>query len=550
MGSVSENHFATIDALFPDLNLIGSSLALLCLGCTLYKIDNKYIQIMLLVQLSLALWVTPYFLSSYIEAHDVLYHGGASLYAPQALTGKDTYFSDYLQNYPVSFVLNWIFMNVTGTDLRAYGGLIFPTLAAIIFVVLMYFFASQLFCRRIAFLSTSLTIVGLYYVEHQLAPQTVGVVLVLTSVVLLNHPDPKSRILALLPMLVLVGTHPISPLLLAVFLVAPLIAKSVARETNHHVTPPVSYLVLLIVAWLAWAFFHAVTKGAIPLSAALYRTLGVLLFVQPSRAVLPAPTLYPFIGYLRTYFVYSYAMVYLVFFLTFLSLSRINSIPGVLRQLIIALGTKRIMLISCSVLFLLAAFALRTLPFGGGINLVQRALFYFYVCTSIFIASSFTRAISKKHFRASLLLIVLVGAWIGSAAFAYPVASYYSVAYSSVPYSQGVGIQFLNHSTLESKRVFSYRPDDLAFASSMISRTETEIVYLPENRSMQSLQQFVHDSVDMVIIQHDQYYYYVDEDLSLTDNTYTRMNKALIESTVTNKVYSNPSFDIFLSSRI
>ena len=54
----------------------------------------------------------------------------------------------------------------------------------------------------------------------------------------------------------------------------------------------------------------------------------------------------------------------------------------------------------------------------------------------------------------------------------------------------------------------------------------------------------------MAIIQHDQYYSYADEDLSLSDNTYTRMNRALVESTVINKVYSNPSCDIFLSSRI
>jgi hypothetical protein len=509
--------------------------------------ENKHIQIMLLTQLCLTLWVTPYFLSSYIVGHDVLYHGGASLYAPQTLAGQHTYFSDYLENYPMSFVLNWIFMNVTATNLPIYGGLIFPTLGAMTLVILMYSFASQLFDRRTAFLSTSLTILGLYYVEHQMAPQTVGVVLVLTSVLLLYHPDPKGKILSLLPILVLVGTHPISPMLLAIFMVAPLVARRLTHERSAYGAPRVYYLILLIVAWLGWAFSHAITRGAIPISEALYRMLRFALSVDASHAVLPAQTLFPLIGYLRTYFLYGYATVYLVFFLTFLNLSLITSIPKVLRQLITALGTKRILLISASVLFLLAAFALRTSTLAAGINLVQRSLLYFYLCISIFIASSLTRAIDKNHSRVGLLLIVLVGCWVGSTAFAYPVASYYPVAYSSVPYSQVAGIGFLNHSTLESRRVFSYRPDDLA----LVTRAESiQIVWLPDNRSVQSLHQFVESSVDIVIIQHDQYYAYADQDLSLTDNTYTRMDRALIESTAMNKVYSNPSCDILLRNAI
>ncbi len=541
LATLSINHFAAIDAIFPYLNLLAMTISLLCFVCALYRMENKYVQIELLIQLSLTLWVTPYFLSSYIMGHDILYHGGVSIYAPQALAGSHTYFSDYLEDYPMSFILNWIFMNVTTIDLPVYSRLIFPAFASMTYVVLMYSLASRFFERRIAFLSVCLTILGLYYVEIQMAPQTVGVMLVLTSVLLIFRSDLKSKILALLPISLLIGTHPESPLLLSVFLVASFVAARITHDYNYRKGYS-SFLILIIVGWLTWAFFHAVTMGGIPISKALVSIFQFAISLESTRTFLPNQTLFPLIGYLRTYFLYGYVLMYLGLLLTFLHLRALSSIPKLLKHLTVELGSGRVMFISCSAFFLLVAFFLRTSTGDLGINLVQRALFYFYLCMSIFIASSLIRMSSRNRSRAKLLLLLLVGSWIGSTAFVYPIASYYAVAYNSVPYSQVVGIEFLSHSTLESKRVFSYRPNDLAF----VSRTESiEIVYQPQNASIQNLQGFVQKSLDVAVIQHDQYFYFADQDLSLSDNTFVRMNEVLINSPEMNMVYSNPSCQIF-----
>lgn len=128
-------------------------------------------------------------------------------------------------------------------------------------------------------------------------------------------------------------------------------------------------------------------------------------------------------------------------------------------------------------------------------------------------------------------------------AFAYPIVSYYPDAYDTVPYSQAVGIEFMTRVQFESKRVFSYKENDLALAT---KAKTIDIVNLPDNRSTQNLQQLAQTSIDIAVIQQDQYFYFSDQDLSLTDNTYTRMAQVLVESTALNKVYSNPSCNIFL----
>ena len=537
---------AMIDALFPYFNLITLSLSLLCFGCVIYKIENKFLHTLLLTQFSLILWLTPFYLSGFVLSHDTLYHGGVSLYAPEVLNGTHTYFSDYLENYPVSFIFNWIFLNIIAVDMPTYGRLIFPSLIGVATAILMYNFASKLFDGRIALISTFLAIIGLYYVEIQVSPQSIGVMLVLTTVSLLYRGDAKSKIGSILPILVLIPTHPVHPLLLTVFLIAPAISQRLTHTSSRYVPFGVSYTLLVAAGWLAWALFHSVTVGAMPFVHTIYKVAAFSFAVDPMEAVNPTKTLFPLFEFLRTYILYSYAAVLFAFTLTNLNLNRIRSIKGTYRHLTRAPGLKRVMIFTFIILFFLLAYVLRTSTGEGGVNLVQRAIFYLFLSVCMFIASSFIGSIDKAASRSlKLLLVIVIGCWIATTAFVYPLASYSHTSYSAIPYSEGAGIEFLGRITLDSKSVFTYRPKDFV----LTTRTgELNLIKLSEekNKLPENLEEIVERSIDVAVFQRGLYYYSSNQDLSFEDNAYTRVYDAVSQSRVMNKVYTNPSYDIFM----
>ena len=539
-----DDPLAMVDALFPCLNFISLSISILGFVCIVYKIENRYLHVLILTQFSLILWVTPFYLSGFVVSHDTLYHGGVSSYAPDVLRGGHTYFSGYLENYPMSFVFNWIFMNIIAADVPTYGRVVFPTAISVATAILMYNFVTKLLNSRVAFASTLLTIPALYAVEIQVSPQSIAVILVLTIVSLLYRSDAKSKMLSVLALLVLVVTHPLHPLLLAMLLVAPGIV-----EWLTHVRSGVHfsfYVLLLGVAWVAWALFNSTAMSFVPLLEGIYHVITFRFAVYPGEAVYPSRTLFPLFGFLRTYILFSYAAVAFGCGLAYLNLRRIGNTRAMYKGLISALGPKRLMLITSILVFLFLTFVLRTSVYEGGINLAQRSIFYLFLSLCIFIASTFDEVIHKPvSLGRKALLLVLICSWVAGIAYIYPLASYYDAGYSAIPYSEGVGIEFLRHIPSDSA-IFTWTLNDLALTS---RAPRLELVWLPQDRSRlpQDLQQEV-ENIDAAIFQRGSYYYSINQDLSFQDNAYTRMHQAVSQSTTMNRVYSNPSYEIFVKA--
>lgn len=522
---------AMIDALFPYFNLITLSLGLLCVACVIYKIENEYLRIELLVQSAITFWVTPFYLTGYVANPDTLFHGGVSAYAPQALSGTQTFFSNmYMAYYPGSFVFNWIFMNILGVDVPTYGRLIFPTLFSASIVLLIYLFGSRIFGRKIAFFSTFLTVLGLYYVEIHVSPDAVGEVLVLTTLCFIGLRNVKGLMLSIILVGFLVITHPESPLLLCVFLGAELLTQRAVGVYNKYASSLFSLMLVTMPLWFAWGLFNAITTvGTLAVSISL--VVSFLLGFRVNESLLPSSTLYPLFGMLRSYLLYSYGALALALAFWSIKIGRISRSRHPLRNL-----WPNLYLILCATLFFLVTYLLRTTT-AGGINLAQRGIFYLIICLSLLIASPLANVIEGPSHRRRLVIAVMIVFWVAANGFIYPLASYYAYAGGSYSHSEGLGTEFLTNINVDSNQILDFTPSEFTVVS-MLPIIHFVVWHETEVASLKGV------CVDIAIFHRTDYFYSANQELSFSNNSYTRSYSA-IQSIAMNRIYSNPSYEVF-----
>ena len=104
---------AEIHSLFPLYYIAILLVALLGLGCFIFRIGNKYLHILLLFMFAVMLWYTPYYLAGFARLVDTPAWVGVSMHIPEVLAGEQVFYSGYAQNYPGSFIYNYIFVNIT-----------------------------------------------------------------------------------------------------------------------------------------------------------------------------------------------------------------------------------------------------------------------------------------------------------------------------------------------------------------------------------------------------------------------------------------------------
>lgn len=538
-----------IHAVTLDLNFITLALALLCLACIYYRLDNRYLHLILLTQLSIMLWLTPSLFAGFAPNPDVLYHLGVSGKILDVLQGDYSKFAEYGSDYPFSFLVNYYMMDLFNLDIPTYGRVLFPAIWSISFVVLVYLLIASILDDRVAFLSTLLTLTGLHFVESHPSPHAFGLLLVLLSLVLIYRGGVKSRILAIITILLCVISHPESPLLLITFLVGGFIISLITGGKKTYLCPlSLGGILMIYVAWISWAMFHGTSFVGDSLIEALYKAITLTFISGLTAASTSESSIYGDLAIVRISLVLSYGLMTFLILLNKFEVGGDLNLKRIIKTNIGNFGEKRLTFLLLIFLFTVVMYA-----FGVLCTMVirQRALIYMVICSSTFISAGIIHDVlnpsAKGRIKKYLGAVVLI--WVALLSFMYPLASYYYGSFGLISTLEFEGMEFLAEGMdVYGRNILMYRPAGLTTVFDVGVRYEE--IWSPENRDGvdENFTEMTADWVDVVSFQKTAYYEFaVAEDRSFDDNTITRLLGFVDESNVFNKIYSNPAFMTYLN---
>jgi hypothetical protein len=528
---------AEIHSLYPLYYIAIALAALSVVACVLWRVGNRCIHVLLLMLFAVMLWLTPYWLTSFVRLGDSAWHVGVAMNIPQVLDGEQTVFSNYGWDYPGSFIYHYSFVKILGIQPLTYIHL-FPLLCALLFVILCYALVDRLFSSKVALLSMLMAIPGLHYLQLHPSPHAIGALLMLTTLLLLLQRRAAIKVIALAVILILIiiVAHPMTPILLAIFLAAAFLIGAVySRKISGAQVALAALLIICFACWFSWHWFHfgspwKTASGAI---RGIYTGLTPGGFEVTQEYLSGAPFIYKNIHSLNKgiYFLYAAAAILGLLYMAARTYSEKRNIGKWLSKLggidrgeaCLALSVLPLLLLS----FLLAE---------NAHELIETGLTYIILALSGVIASVVLRArlVSKK----AVPYLIMIGVLILTLSF--PVVAYSIDAYSSYPRSEEKGLEFLaSEEPLEGKTVVGSTLHQLSF----YPQADLEQTGFFRFDSAQGVEP------DMVVFRKSGYYYSAMRiDLSFERNRYTEY-KDKIEAEQYDRVYSSPTFEVYLRDK-
>jgi len=528
-----------IDALFPYFWIILILLALLCIVCLCFDINSRGLHSLLLGEIALVLFYTPFVLSGFSWNPDALWHGGIAAYIPQIMKGPiptNIPLGTYAQSYPLSYVLTYSVEKITGLSLIAYGTYLYPFFIILLTALLGYIFLSRLFTPKIAFLSMLFALSSMHFIEEHVSPFSLGTVLVLGALVMLTIDGRLAQGLLFLLILFCVITHPISPISLGIFLI-PIVLLTMLKEklgftgslNSINLRVSTKTVMFLVILWLGWTLYW---------SFSVYKSIGYtidrilsLSFVSQiehvSRFTSTGGFYYQNISLLEETIyaiVAAFALITILINLYKLALHKKRNLTDFLGLLFSLLA----------ILFAVFAYAL-FLSTGEQTLLGRGLIFYVFaggVCMALLLQE--VPKGGHKFFRPkSLLTIFLIMLFFVS----YPVVSYSREAYNTFTPSFGQGLSFLSTiPNLNDLNVSMSSYQQLA-AYVNLSKGLNYVNYsLPVNVSGANLWVLTVNSYFDNALRYS---------LSFQNNSYTQIKESLQTNTTYDEIYSNPSFDVY-----
>ena len=536
---------AELHSLFPLYYTAIAIIALLGVVCFLYRIENKGIHLLLLLLMAIMLWYTPYYLAEFARPPDAPRNVGVAMVIPQVLQGIQVLASDYAMDYPTSYILDYTLLNLTKIDYLSYMHL-FPFLSIVIFVILFYAFTSQLFNPRAAFIAVLFAIPGLHYIVFHPSAHLVGVLLLMTALILLLRRDVASTVFAFLSIIAVVICHPISPILLAVFLAAAFVAFFSRRLAKSQALLGLMILVCMG-GWFFWPNLTLTTGETTQPSVVEEPGTGEAIsewskevesnifpseFETTREFLLGSPFIYKGIYNINRGIYLLYAFLAAIGFCYVLYRSRplwkrprdfIKEIFGLRREEVF-------MAISVPVLVILTI-----LLAERGHVLIERSLSFIIIAMSGFIASILTRIyepgmVLVKRFIGVAMVVVLLFLTLS-----FPVVAYSIDAYTSFPISEEAGLKFLaDHVPLDTKTLATTSGSQMTLYGSHILAP----VALRDPSSLEDGDVFAFRSTG---------YYHVAmrDELSFHDNWFTRYQSAVSSSNEFDRIYCSQTTTIF-----
>jgi len=529
---------ASLHVLFP-LYYVAIILAMsACLLRFVSKTNSRALDLWLLVLFALMLWYTPYALAGATYQLDGLRFIGVSEHVPELLKGEPVIstMANYGRHHPTSFIFHWIFIRVIGIGPTCYMNIFFPLLYLCLFVMLYYLFPSKLFNDRVAFFSLLLGIPGLHYVQLHISPHTVAVLITVTAMVLLLKRSTASIIALVVAIVAVVISHPISPLILMVFLGSYLVVN-LLKERGKYPAVLAAVTVVCFLGWLMVRLFNIIPapdsisiRTTAATGADLVKSLMPGDFPRTTKYLFGTAFVYSPIHTLNKsiYFIYAaVAAVVTVWALT-ANLLRLKSV----KTWVMGLGglsrSQWFLLIATPVLLIL------TVLLGeyelGEYGLTERSLTFIILTLSAIIASILLKSLSSEVLQRAktwfcVVLVVIL-------TLSFPVVSYSKDAYTSIPESELSAAGFV-----ESHKLVVVKPVDgqeIIFPGFQPAGWNWDTKKLP-------LQ------YNSVMFRSTGYYYHaMRTELSFSDNEFVQARETFINGNEYNKIYSSPTTEIFL----
>ncbi len=529
---------AMINVLFPYFWIILLAFVGICFATFVKSNGPSWLHMLLIGQLSLILYFTPFLLSGFSWSPDTLWHGGVARYIPEILSGSEIEFSHYAQTYPFSFLITYFADHILGISIFTYSLYIYPLIASLLISELAYIFAARVFNHKVAFLSILFALPALHYIEPHVSPFSIGTILVLTSLILLTFKNRLALTLSFLSAIVLIVTHPISPISLGAYIFAYITigflfrrARGMSIAFSRHFFLPL--LFFLGIVWFSWTFFYALSIYS-GLGTAILNifNLGFLtrLFSVSEFTVGGQGFIYPQIHQLS-----------LAIYGLFLALTSLPFIEYLIRVLLRYKKAKLNLTTYNKMALSLAAIINAVMGFlfflsSGERFLLGRGLLYFILMGSMVIATYFVSSGQAGSKAKKIIAFGLVTVLFCS----FPVVSYSKEAYNSFTPSSGAGLRFLSSNVNLSQNSLSMGMDQQLAAYADLSKG---LVSLPFPPNMTA------ESPDVIVLRINSYFVIsMRYDLSFTDNSYNSLKDNLTANPFYNTIYANPRFEVYAHS--
>lgn len=529
-----------IDALYPYFWILLISLALLCVVCLCLDINSKGLHSLLLGEISLMLFYTPFVLSGYSWNPDALWHGGIATYIPQILQGAKISLGSYAQTYPFSYVLTYCMEKVTGLNVFAYGTYVYPFVSILLTTLLGYIFLSRLFTAKIGFLSMLFALSSMHFFEQHISPFSLGTIFVLGALVMLTIDGRAAKGLLLLLIFVCVVTHPISPVSLGIFLV-PIVLLMMLKDRlgfsgsirGIRLKVSVKTVLFLVILWLSWTFY--VSFYVYPSIGYTISRIVSLRFLSQiehvSRFTSSGGFYYNNISLLEEGVyatIAAFALITILLTLVKLVLHRKRNVTDFLGFLFSLLT------------LLFAAFGYALFLSTGEQTLLGRGLVFFVitggVCMALLLLDPSSNLKRAKFYRAKTLLTTLL---IMLFFVSFPIVSYSREAYNTFTPSFGEGMSFLStHANLSNLSVSLSSYQQLAAYVNLSNGLNLAGYPPPSNETPNFVVLTINSFFDNALR-------YA---LNFTNNNYTVLQQHLNANTSYDEIYSNPAFHVYASN--
>jgi hypothetical protein len=513
-----------------------------CLSCycLIAKMRNRYLLAGLLVLLAVMLWLTPYCLSSYVRFSDSTWHVGIAMKMPQILNGEQVAFSNYGREYQAGYIFHYSVVSLLGIEPMVYIK-IFPLVSLILFILVCFQLVSKLFNYRVAFLAVLIAVPCLHYIQIHASPHALGAVLMLCACLLLTLPGLYSRVLSFLVIISIILVHPTTPILIMIFLAAAIFTLLVTEKKIKRFQLVLA--MLLIATFVGWFFLYYNTISPSRHEKAEVRsvqatTSKVVNSVVPEdlstgqKFLQGTQYIYKNIYNLNKgiYFLLAAAAILGILLVMIVNLIKKKNF----KKWIMSMGSFKpgeILLITAIPLLIILTFMLAEKAH----DLIETGLTYIVLCLACIISSLILRWNWLKH----IVPTLAVSACMLFLTLTFPIVIYSIDAYSSPPLSEEYGLKF----------VASAIPiDGKSIGGSFLNQLA---LYVPSSvkEANKYSQNFESNHPDIALFRQSAFYY---ESMrfafSFEDNGYTR-SLAMVEKNKYIKVYSSPTFKVFLKDR-
>lgn len=529
---------AMIQTLFPYYFVLIIVFAILVLSVYWLKIENKWLQIIILIEFALVLWYTPYLMSGFSRLPDSLWHTGISTQIPEVMQGNLVQFSyPYPSHYVGSYIFNYQILASSGVDSFNYSLFVFPLISIILIVMMWYIIVRKLFNQKVAYISTFIGIPLLHYIELHPSPHTVGVILLMLGIFILVkvlNEEMNYKIIAILIFLFIIVliTHPISSILFLFFFISFLGCRlgskvlhrrkgvPIFKSVNISVWVALIILLIFLFSILLWIpdvrqIFNfgntEIINNAGGQSINLLNPFSIRKFIYPEITLLSL-LIYASLAL--------FALIALIsIFLQVKALNKKHRVKLFLERL----SCSGIAIICFAILSL--GFAVMVVLLGHPTTLIERGLMFFLLSISAFVISAWAIKKSRKNLKRILtttgcVLIVI----------SYPIVGYSMESYINYPPSDDSGLQFLaNRIDLNGKDV------EMGFVTQLASYISSDVRFSMDG------------NMDIVVFRKVSYFHIaIAKELSFENNSYLQLHKEIDSSSNYSKVYTNPSFEIYV----